>query len=147
MDTVKEALRTWATPAITLGLITLLVAPMYGKFTEINTRLDATRMELKDEINAVRTELKGDISQLGNRLDTTRTELKGEINAVRMELKGEIHALGARLDSTRDGLDRRMQATTARVDALNIRVDAVERGDTPKGDQGNATPEQGPSPQ
>ncbi|MCY3760893.1 MAG: hypothetical protein OXH50_06560 [Gemmatimonadetes bacterium] len=152
MDTVKETLKTWATPAITLGLIALLVAPMYGKFDDINARLDTFSGRLDtfsgrlDTFSGRLDTFSGRLDTLNERLDSTRIELKNEINAVRIELKGEIHALGARIDSTRDGLDRRMEAPPARLEALNLRVDAVERGDAPKGAQGGDTPGQGASP-
>ncbi|MCY4503185.1 MAG: hypothetical protein OXE57_16685 [Alphaproteobacteria bacterium] len=176
MDAIKDTLKPWLVPAVIVAVFGLGLAPVYvmlgsierkigsartelgtridktrdelkGDIRALSERLDKTRTELKGEINMVRTDLKGDIQTLSERLDKTRTELKGEINMVRTDLKAEIHSLGTRLDSTRDGLDRRMEATTARVDALAIRVDAVERGDAPKGAQGSGTPDPVAPPQ
>ena len=48
--------------------------------------LAALRKELKGDINSLRSELKGDISGL-------RSELKGDISGLRGELKGDISGL------------------------------------------------------
>ncbi len=76
-----------------------------------NKRLDDLTTHLVDQsrrIDALRTELKGEIHEL-------RPELKGEIQELRTELKEEIHALSLRMDM----MNKRLDDQGARMDRMS----------------------------
>ena len=69
--------------------------------------LQATKSELKGDIAELRTELKGDIAEL-------RTELKGDIAELRTELKGDIAGLRTEFNALADKTD------TLRADLITM---------------------------
>ena len=67
----------------------------------LRLKTETIRIELKDEINALRVETKEEIAALKSEFKDFRIELKDEINALRVETKGEIAALKSEFDNLR----------------------------------------------
>ncbi len=103
----RSALPSWLSGQTVALLGSMLVLGMFCQngFTS-----------MRQEMNSMRTELKGDIAKL-------RTEVKGDIAELRKELKGDIAEL--RTDFRR--LEDRTRALEVAVTGINVRLDNLER--------------------
>ena len=84
--------------------------------SEVKTELKNLRVELKADINDVKTELKTDISAL-------RVEFKSDVNSVKSELnelRDELMSQGRRIDSIETGIKTLQWTMTAGLAVLGI---------------------------
>jgi hypothetical protein len=110
-DTLKMARKLEAsgmTGSMAAGTAEALADALAG--ADLATKSDVA--EVRTEVAALRTELKGDIAGL-------RTELKGDISALRTELKGDI--AGLRSETKFDNASLRADLELLRRD-LTIKV-------------------------
>ena len=122
VDTSQNAaigLRPQWQPAITVGIsvITLGVALMILQ-GQTNTRIDATRAEVIEEIETTRLELNAEIKAV-------RVELREEIKAVRVELREEIKAIRSDLLSQQEDFRQLREDLYAIKVALDIGQDTT----------------------
>ncbi|MDE0407352.1 MAG: hypothetical protein OXN81_05775, partial [Alphaproteobacteria bacterium] len=69
MDTVKDTIKPWLAPAVIVAVFALGLAPVYVMLDRVHVVLDRIDGKIDSKIDSVRTELKGDIRELGERLD------------------------------------------------------------------------------
>jgi hypothetical protein len=88
--------------AIALG--TTMLAAMRGVRQEVR----ALRSEMKDDVKALGSEMRGDMnalrSEIKDDVKALGSEMRGDMNALRNELKGDIKALGSELKGDMNGL-------------------------------------------
>jgi hypothetical protein len=107
--------------AIALG--TTMLAAMRGVRQEVR----ALRSEMKDDVKALGSEMRGDMNAL-------RNELKGDIKALGSELKGDMNGLGnesrggmkALESRLRDEMQAGFKELTARIVNIGDRLSKVE---------------------
>ena len=114
----RSALPYWLSGQTVALIGTIVTLGVFGQngFSSLRQDMNAMRTELKGDIHALRTELKGDMADL-------RTELKDELADLRTELKSDI--ADVRSDLRR--LEDRTRAVEVAVVGNSVRLDSLEQ--------------------
>lgn len=125
----RSALPYWLSGQTVALIGTIVTLGVFGQngFSSLRQDMNAMRTELKGDIHSLRTELKGDIANL-------RTEFKGDLADLRTELKDEFAGLRTELKSdiadVRSDLRRledRTRALEVAVVGNSVRLDSLEQ--------------------
>ena len=81
------------------------------RFTQLRDRINGLEMEVKGELAEVRGEVAGLKGELGGRIDGVKGELGGEI----VGLKGEVAGLKTRIDGLEMKMEKQMEALRAEL--------------------------------